>query len=93
LARAVRLRSGNSTWTCASATGNRPARIFLSDPPNPPDRKPGSVLPGLPGVSVTVHILSGLEAGQRVATSNLGPLYDTAPVTTASARSAEAATH
>jgi membrane fusion protein (multidrug efflux system) len=39
-----------------------------------------------------VRILSGLEAGQRVATSNLGPLYDTAPVTIASARSAETAT-
>jgi RND family efflux transporter MFP subunit len=35
-----------------------------------------------------VRILSGLEPGQRVATGNLGPLYDTAPVTIASAGSA-----
>ena len=34
-----------------------------------------------------VRILSGLEPGQRVATGNLGPLYDTAPVTIAPAGS------
>jgi hypothetical protein len=35
-----------------------------------------------------VRILSGLQPGERVATGNLGPLYDTAPVTIASAGSA-----
>jgi membrane fusion protein, multidrug efflux system len=38
-----------------------------------------------------VRIVSGLEAGQRVATGNLGPLYDTAPVTIATPGAAPAA--
>ena len=38
-----------------------------------------------------VRIASGLEAGQRVATGNLGPLYDTAPVTVAAPGAAPAA--
>ena len=37
-----------------------------------------------------VRIVSGLEAGQRVATGNLGPLYDTAPVTVAAPGAAPA---
>jgi membrane fusion protein (multidrug efflux system) len=38
-----------------------------------------------------VRILSGVEAGQRVATSNLGPLYDTVPVVIASSGAGAAA--